>query len=145
VWEWLQGSQEAVLPSSDAFERCALHSLCAFHGTTSTSILTPTGRQVLARRRLTDRDPAAPSYPPGLEGDQVLCNSMAADAHKRGGCHADAQPGTVTGTQCAGELPYTAVEVLLVLDSCGRNCQLRESALRQHRREHYPPEWGGAA
>jgi hypothetical protein len=87
---------------------------------------------------------SSPARPPAFEVGSNPAEATAADAQSGLGGVTTAQSGTVRGQQRAQDQPYTVVEVLLVLD--GSNCgqQLTEVALQQHRRDHYPPEWGGS-
>jgi hypothetical protein len=140
----VQGSREAIIPSSDSFERCALHSLCTFHGATSNSIPTPSGRQVLARRPPAGTEsPSSPARPPAFEVGSSIPEGTAADVQSGPGRVATAHSGSVGMQQSAQEEAFTVVEVLLVLDGSKDGQQLSERALQQHRRDHYPPEWGG--
>lgn len=147
--EGMQDRGSEVLPSVDAFERCALHGLCAFHGAASASVAAEGGRQVCARR-LPCGAAAAPeaseSTLSGAEGvaADVGDTASSADARPAGGTvereRSDAAPGAV---------PFTVVDVLMVLDAGERPGgavapALSAAALRQHRHEHYPSEWGGS-
>jgi hypothetical protein len=52
----------------------------------------------------------------------------------------------VEGSSHRGEgcgLPFTAVDVLLVLDEANESTVLSEKSLQKHRAEHFPPGWQG--
>ena len=145
----VQDSGSEVLRSADAFERCALHGLCAFHGAASASAPCDGGREVCVRRRparASGGDASASSTLSGAEGAPAGVGDTACstEAWPQGG---PAESARVQ--QSAEAMPFTAVDVLMVLDAGERPegaaaGALSEAALRRHRMEHYPPEWAGS-
>ena len=153
----MQGQWDDVLPSTDPFERCALHGLCAFHAATSHSINTEHGRTVRIRQGSSQHCSSNKQLRQAQEQPSNTHNSHSCSAHSKVASlqHDRTADDAASDTTASEHQPdvaqpssqhalqaFTAVDVLLALEERPRaDASLSKQTLADHRAEHYPEEW----